>query len=441
MTMDYYSTNNKNLRVSFKEAVMSGLAPDGGLYMPEKFMPLNESFLADLPNLSFQEIAFETAQKFADQIRIGELRDIVEKTITFDAPVVQLSDHLSVLELFHGPTLAFKDFGARFLANLMSLYQRNEKSEMIILVATSGDTGSAVAHGFYGCEGIKVGLLYPSGKVSRIQEQQLTTLDKNIFAFEVAGTFDDCQKLVKSAFLDADLKKRYTLSSANSINIARLIPQTFYYFNAYARLANKNMKLIFSVPCGNFGNLTAGIMASKMGLPVHCFIAALNRNRVFLDYLNKGEFTARPAQLTISNAMDVGDPSNLARIIDIFDQQVERIRQQIISYSSDDDETRRMISEVYDTYRYIIDPHGAVGYAAWKKSEKKKSLDIHSVILETAHPAKFLDVMPGPLSGQVVMPERLQAALGKKKKSIKIAADFQAFKSILHDGLSESLLR
>jgi len=438
--MNYYSTNNKNSRVSFRDALMSGLAPDGGLYMPEEINPLNAARIAGLPSMSFQEIALEVAQKFIDQMNIDKLQDIIEKTITFDAPLVRLSDRLSVLELFHGPTLAFKDFGARFLANLMTYYQQNEKTELIILVATSGDTGSAVAHGFYGCEGIKVGLLYPSGKVSRIQEQQLTTLDKNIFAFEVAGTFDDCQKLVKRAFLDADLKKRYTLSSANSINIARLIPQTFYYFNAFARLENKNIKLVFSVPCGNFGNLTAGIIASKMGLPVHYFIAALNKNRVFLDYLSKGEFTARPAMKTISNAMDVGDPSNLARITDIFDHTLDDIRQNIRSFSIDDDETRRIITEVYDTYGYLMDPHGAVGYAAWEKNEKNKESDIHTIVLETAHPAKFLDVMPEPLTGQVIMPEGLQAALGKQKKSIKIAADYKAFKSILFNGLSDNLL-
>jgi threonine synthase len=433
--MIYYSTNNINYHVSFREAVLSGLAPDGGLFMPAEIPRLNPALIARMTSMSFQEIAYEVALNFIDSVTVTDLRRIIEKTITFDAPLVSLSKELSVLELFHGPTLAFKDFGARFLANLMTYYNRDQKSEIIILVATSGDTGSAVAHGFYDCAGIKVGLLYPSGKVSRIQEQQLTTLDKNIFAFEIDGTFDDCQMLVKKAFLDTDLKAKYTLSSANSINIARLIPQSFYYFNAYARLGYGEKSPVFCVPCGNFGNLTAGLIAWKMGLPVAYFIAALNSNRVFLDYLETGGFQPKAAIKTMSNAMDVGNPSNFERILNIFEYNPAAIRQKIMSYTTSDKETRQTIDMVYKKHGYILDPHGAVGYAAWKKHKTGQKIVNHTIILETAHPAKFLDVMPGMLTEKIVMPQRLQTALEKQKKSTKIPADFQAFKAVLLGGL------
>jgi len=433
--MYYYSTNNKEHQVSFREAVLSGLAPDGGLYMPSEIPILRNSFINSLENMTFPEISFEIASHFIDALSSNDLQNIIEKTISFDAPLISLSEQVAILELFHGPTLAFKDFGARFLANMMTFFNRDENQEIVILVATSGDTGSAVAHGFYDCEGIKVGLLYPSGKVSKFQEQQLTTLGHNISAFEVQGTFDDCQNLVKKAFLDTDLKNKYTLSSANSINIARLIPQSFYYFNAFAEQNKKNEAVIFCVPCGNFGNITAGIMASRMGLPVHLFYSALNNNKVFDEYLKTGEFAPRKAIRTLSNAMDVGNPSNFARISELFDHQVENVGTRLKSHSVSDEETFQTISEVYDRYSYIIDPHGAVGYAAWKNLHQPQLDRFTSIILETAHPSKFIDVLPQNIADKTIIPERLQQALKKKKRSTIISIEFDQFKSELLSGL------
>ncbi len=434
--MYYYSTNNHKHQVSFREAVLSGLAPDGGLYMPSEIPELGLSFIDSLEKLTFPEMSFEIARKFVDRISKNDLQTLIDRTITFNAPLVPLSEQVAILELFHGPTLAFKDFGARFLANMITYFNRDENQEIVILVATSGDTGSAVAHGFYNCEGIKVGLLYPSGKVSKIQEQQLTTLGKNITAFEVEGTFDDCQNLVKKAFLDQDLRNKYTLSSANSINIARLIPQTFYYFNAFAQQNNKNNPIIFSVPCGNFGNITAGIIASKMGLPVHLFYSALNSNKVFGNYLKSGEYVPAKAIRTLSNAMDVGNPSNFSRISDLFDHQVEKVRARLKSYSASDEETLMIIKELWEKFGYIIDPHGAVGYAAWKNLHRPELGDSTTIILETAHPSKFIDVMPDKIASKIVTPKRLQQALDKTKKSTKISASFDQFKSELLSGLS-----
>ncbi len=434
--MYYYSTNNHNHQVSFREAVLNGLAPDGGLYMPSEIPKPDKFFIKSLQNLTFPEISLKIADKFVDAITPNDLQTIIEKTITFNAPLVSLSEQVAILELFHGPTLAFKDFGARFLANMMTYFNRDEDHEIIILVATSGDTGSAVAHAFYGCEGIKVGLLYPSGKVSKIQEQQLTTLGKNITAFEVEGTFDDCQNLVKNAFLDEDLRKKYILSSANSINIARLIPQSFYYFNAFARQEKADRPVIFSVPCGNFGNITAGIIASEMGLPVQLFYSALNSNKIFDDYLKTGKFVPKEAIRTLSNAMDVGNPSNFARISDIFNHQVEEIRTRIKSYSTSDDETLTIIQDVYNRHGYILDPHGAVGYAAWKNLHDGQSEAYTTIVLETAHPSKFIDVMPKELANEITIPKRLQESLDKPKKSTLISSEFDQFKSELLNGLS-----
>ncbi len=429
--MQYYSTNNHNHQVSFKQAVFDGIAPDGGLYLPTEIKPLNSSFIRSLFQRSFTEISYEIARVFVDYINDNDLQTIIEKTFTFDTPLVPLSENVSILELFHGPTLAFKDFGARFLANILDYFNKDENSEIIILVATSGDTGSAVAHGFYGSDRIKVALLYPSGKVSKIQEQQLTTLDKNIYAFEIRGTFDDCQKLVKRAFLDTDLKNKFRLSSANSINIARLLPQSFYYFNAFAKVKEQGKPLVFSVPCGNFGNITGGLLANRLGLPVKKFIAAVNCNQVFCNYLQTGVYEPKTAIQTISNAMDVGNPSNFARINALFGGDREKILKKVCSYSITDRETRAVIEELYDKNKYLIDPHGAVGYSAYKKYSAERPSDYHTIVLETAHPAKFQDVLPESVSKNIIIPGRLQEALEKQKKSILVSNDFKEFKSEL----------
>ena len=427
--MNYYSTKNKNTSRTFRDAVLNGIADDGGLYLPEEFPHLSQDFIDNVSSKSMLEIAYEVSRNFIDDIPDADLLKILQKTLTFDAPLVSLSDKRHILELFHGPTLAFKDFGARFLANIMSWYNKDENKELIILVATSGDTGSAVAQGFYGIEGIKVGLLYPSGMVSEIQEKQLTTIGGNVQAFEVQGTFDDCQALVKQAFADADLKDKFTLSSANSINIARLLPQSFYYFRAYGQLQNPSPNLRICVPSGNFGNLTAGLMARAMGLPVDKFIAAVNANRSFPDYLQSGEFTARKAVATLSNAMDVGNPSNFDRIYTMFNGDRKAISQVIESVSVTDDETIGVIKEVYEKYQYIIDPHGAVGY----KAAEELAPDTETVIFETAHPAKFLDTVKNALNIDVEIPRRLAEQLHKKKSAMQIAKDFEAFKDAVFD--------
>ncbi len=425
--MKYYSTKNRNTAVSFRDAVLKGIADDGGLYLPESFPQLAQGFIDKLSEKTILEIAYEVSRPFIDDIPDGDLQTILEKTLTFDAPLVSLSDTRHILELFHGPTLAFKDFGARFLANTMSWYNRDENKELIILVATSGDTGSAVAQGFYGIEGIKVGLLYPSSMVSEIQEKQLTTIGGNVQAFEVQGTFDDCQALVKQSFADSDLKKKFNLSSANSINIARLLPQSFYYFRAYGQLDEHSDDLRFCVPSGNFGNLTAGLMAREMGLPVNHFIAAVNANRSFPDYLQGGKFEARKAIPTLSNAMDVGNPSNFDRIYTMFNGDRETIARIIESVSINDEETMQAIREVYTQYHYIIDPHGAVGY----KAAKELAADKSTVIFETAHPAKFLDTVKEALSVDVQIPERLAEQLHKEKSALLIDKDFASFKETL----------
>jgi threonine synthase len=430
--MQYYSTNNLKSLVNFRDAVLNGIAPDGGLYLPVELLPLNKSYIESLKDLTFQEISYDVAKIFVDNISNNDLQSIIEKTITFDAPLVPLSEQLSVLELFHGPTLAFKDFGARFLANIMSYYTRDEDKNIVILVATSGDTGSAVAQGFYNNDRIKVALLYPSGKVSKIQEQQLTTLEKNIQAFEIKGTFDDCQRIVKSAFLDDHFKDDYKLSSANSINIARLIPQSFYYFNAYARLQNSQKNpILFSVPCGNFGNLTAGIIAYKLGLPVEKFIAGVNENNVFEQYLKTGNYIPKTAVRTLSNAMDVGNPSNFDRIVDLFDHDRTEILKIIESYSISDVLIEEGIREVYRKYDYLIDPHGAVGYQALKDVKSRSDNKNHSIILETAHPAKFIDIVSPAIGKNIDMPDRLKKCLDKPKNAILVSDDYQDFKDEL----------
>lgn len=424
--MNYYSTNNKNHQVSLKAAVLKGLAPDKGLYMPESIPVLPKTFFDSLSEKSFQQIAFDVAQAIIqNDVPADELKRIIDHTLTFDAPLVEIEKNIFSLELFHGPTLAFKDFGARFMSQLLGYFAREEKREIVILVATSGDTGSAVANGFLGVPGTKVVVLYPSGKVSDIQEKQFTTLGQNITALEVDGSFDDCQRLVKQAFLDEELNQKFFLTSANSINIARLIPQSFYYFYAWSRLTDKN-NVVFSVPSGNFGNLTAGLIAKRMGLPVQHFVAATNRNAVVPEYLQTGIFNARPSQSTISNAMDVGNPSNFARMMELYPNDLTTIKSDITGYAFSDEETKQVMQEVYKNSNYILDPHGAVGYLGLKKYLSENN-DATGVFLETAHPAKFLGVVENVLNQKITVPEKLQVFQHKQKTSKRINRNFTTF--------------
>ncbi len=430
--MNYYSTNNKSLKVSFREAVLKGLSEDGGLFMPASIPILSKNFIDNIGSKSFQEIAIEAAKGFvSNEIKESDLEKIIYDAINFDAPAVRLNDNHFILELFHGPTLAFKDFGARFMARTFSYFNEDNDKELIILVATSGDTGSAVANGFYLAEGIKVIILYPSGKISEIQEKQLATLDKNITALEINGTFDDCQKLVKSAFVDKDINEKLRLSSANSINIARLIPQSFYYLNAYKQVRKFGKKIIFCVPSGNFGNLTAGLFAKEMGINIERFIAAVNSNKVFAEYLQTGKLEPKPSIRTLSNAMDVGNPSNFSRIVDLYGNNFDRIQKIIFSKSYNDDQTVSAIKEVHEKYNYVIDPHGAVGYLASKDYLEKYGEDNLIITLETAHPSKFLDIVKSALGIEVEIPARLKESLKKEKKSIRLPAKFGEVKDFL----------
>ncbi len=418
--MKFYSTNNKSEPVSFKDAVLKGIADDGGLFMPVTIPSLPKEFWNNVEDYSLADIGYNISKLFLkDEISDYDIKEIISKSISFEAPIVKLDDSNYILELFHGPTLAFKDFGARFMANTLS--HLNDGKQITILVATSGDTGSAVANGFYEVEGINVVLLYPQNKVSKIQEQQLTTLDKNITALEVEGNFDDCQRLVKTAFLDDDIKNKLKLSSANSINIARLIPQSFYYISAYAQLKRKNSQIVFSVPSGNFGNLTGGLFAYKMGLPVKNFIASVNLNDVFRNYISTGKYEPKPSIKTISNAMDVGNPSNFARLYKLFGEDYQTIKSLIKSYSFNDEQTKEAMKEVKDKYDYLIDPHGAVGYLGLKKYFEENGSDCPGIILETAHPAKFKDIVDEVLKTDLPLPEELDKCMKKEKHSIIIS--------------------
>ncbi len=431
--MKYYSTNSKNKFFSFEQAVMKGLADDGGLFMPEFIPSLPKEFFANIESKSVTEIAIEVSKQFIeDEIPQTKLEEIITEAINFPAPVVELEKNLFVLELFHGPTLAFKDFGARFMAKTMGYFAQKENSHLNILVATSGDTGSAVANGFYNTPGINVYILYPKGKVSKIQEQQLTTLDKNITALEIDGTFDDCQRLVKSAFVDSELTSKLNLSSANSINIARLLPQSFYYMEAYKQIPDKSLPVVFSVPSGNLGNITAGLLAKKMGLPIHKFVGATNKNDVFTEFIQSGNFNPRASVQTLSNAMDVGNPGNLARIVDLYSSSIEDIRNDIYSATFNDEQTREAIKEVYKKSNYVIDPHGAVGYLALQKFLKENpNQEFTSIVLETAHPAKFKDVVEEELSIEVEIPERLATCLTKEKRAVELSFDYNSLKEFL----------
>ena len=429
--MQLYSTNNKNYIVDLEEAVLKGLPDDNGLFMPTHIPKLSEEFWQNLESYSFQEIAYEvTKTLFQGAIPEEDVKTIIENSVTFPAPLVELDEQKAILELFHGPSLAFKDFGARFMAQLMSYFNRGKEKELVILVATSGDTGGAVAAGFYKTPGIKVVILYPSGKVSDLQEKQLTTLGHNISALEVDGTFDDCQALVKKAFLDKELTTQIRLSSANSINIARLIPQSFYYIEAYKQLKDKSKDVVFCIPSGNFGNLTAGLLAQKMGLPVHQFIAATNINDVVPQYLTTGKYNPKPSVRTISNAMDVGNPSNFARMLDIFGLDWEDMKKSIKGFGFGDAKTKIGVMDVFETYNYIIDPHGAVGYLALNEYQKSNP-NTKGVILETAHYSKFLDDMEDILQKELDIPERLAVLKDKEKVAVNIKVDFDVFKEYL----------
>lgn len=426
--MTYYSTNNPSYKTNLQEAVIKSLAPDNGLFMPERIPVFPAEFFASLHEKTFAEIAFEVAHTLlGNDIPVQRLKKIVEHTITFDAPLVEIENDIFALELFHGPTLAFKDFGARFMSQVLRYFAEQIHRDITILAATSGDTGSAVANGFLGVPGTKVIVLYPSGQVSEMQEKQFTTLGQNITALEIAGSFDDCQRLVKQAFQDKELNEKFLLTSANSINLARLIPQSFYYFNAWSRLP-KNNPVVFSVPSGNFGNLTAGLLAKKMGLPVHHFVAATNINDIVPGYLNSGVFSPKPSKPTISNAMDVGNPSNFARMLDLFDHDVEAMKKLITGYSFNDDETNRAMKSVFENSQYIIDPHGAIGYLGLKKFLSQNSTST-GVFLETAHPAKFIETVEATLHTTITIPPALRSLLDGEKKSIRCLADFETIKS------------
>lgn len=410
---------------------MKGLPDDNGLFMPSKIPTLAQTFFQNIEQYSFSAIAYQVCKALIGEvIPDSKLKQIAEHAVNFPAPVVTLDEQTHILELFHGPSLAFKDFGARFMAQLMGHFNEGEDKELTILVATSGDTGGAVAAGFYKTPGIRVVILYPSGKVSHLQEKQLTTLGHNITALEVNGTFDDCQALVKQAFLDKDLTVRQRLSSANSINIARLIPQSFYYIEAYKQLKDKQTPVVFTVPSGNFGNLTAGLLAWKMGLPVHRFIAATNVNNVVPEYLSTGEYKPRPSTRTLSNAMDVGNPSNFARMLDLYSSTWNIMKEDITGYAYTDAETCVGVKEVFDTYQYVIDPHGAVGYLAFRDYQKENP-NVQGVILETAHPAKFIDTVEETIGQKVDIPERLAILADKEKEAIQIGIDFKGFKEWL----------
>lgn len=429
--MQLYSTNNKQLKADLKEAVLKSLAPDKGLYMPEYLPVLSADWFNNIRDYSFQEIAFDVCKALFDgYIPENDLKAIIESAINFPAPVVMLDDRHGALELWHGPSLAFKDFGARFMAALMSYFNKGNDKKLTILVATSGDTGGAVAFGFLGVPGIEVKILYPEGKVSLLQEKQLTTLGENISAYEVAGTFDDCQALVKEAFLDKELNEKFQLSSANSINISRLIPQSFYYFEAYKQLLDYGSEIVFCVPSGNFGNLTAGLLAKNMGLPVSKFIAATNINKIVPDYLMSGIYQPRPSIATISNAMDVGNPSNFARMNDLYNGDVEAMKKDMVGYYVTDEETRHQMQVIHQQYGYIADPHGAVGHFALQKYLADHPNAV-GAFFETAHPSKFEDVVNETLGLEVEIPQRLAVLADREKVATKIGTDFAGFKKEL----------
>ena len=429
--MKYYSTNGNSPLSTLQNAVVKGLAPDRGLYMPEQIKKLPKQFFDNIENLSFQEIAYHVADAFfGEDIPADDLKQIVYDTLSFETPVVQVNDNIYSLELFHGPTLAFKDVGARFMARLLGYFNKEEKQLVNVLVATSGDTGSAVANGFLGVDGVHVYVLYPKGKVSPIQECQFTTLGKNITAVEVDGVFDDCQALVKSAFMDAELNSKMKLTSANSINVARFLPQAFYYFNAYAQMKRmgKADNLVICVPSGNFGNITAGLFGWYMGLPVKRFIAANNANDIFYNYLQSGVYSPKPSVQTLANAMDVGDPSNFARILDLYGNSHADIAAHIGGATYKDEQIAETLKDVYEKTGYLLDPHGACGYRAL---QEQLAVDEYGVFLETAHPAKFKEKVDAIIDGDIDIPAKLRAFMEGTKQSEPISKEYSDFRSFL----------
>ncbi len=432
--MHYYSLNHESSNVSFKEAAIKGQAPDKGLYFPSAIPQLPATFIKNIDQYSKEEIAFNVINPYvADSIPQNELKKIIAETINFDFPVVPVNDNIFSLELFHGPTLAFKDVGARFMSRCLGYFTKDNKKQVTVLVATSGDTGGAVANGFYNVEGVNVVILYPSGKVSSVQELQLTTLGKNISALEVNGTFDDCQQLVKQAFSDAALNSELFLTSANSINIARWLPQQFYYFFAYQQWEDKVNPPVISVPSGNFGNICAGLLAYRSGLPVRHFIAACNANDVVPEYLHSGNYQPKKAVATLSNAMDVGNPSNFVRVLELFHKEFDLVKGMVDSYSISDTETKNTIKEVYSKYNYLLDPHGAVGYLSLEKYLQKNPSH-KGIFLETAHPVKFYDAVEPVISDKVPIPPSVQFLLHKPKKRILIDVNYQALRDYLLAG-------
>ena len=438
--MKYYSTNGIVGNVSLDEAVIKGLAADKGLFMPEKIKQLPQEFFEQVDKMSLQEIAFSVAEAFfGEDIPVDDLRKIVYETLCFDIPIVQVKENIFSLELFHGPTLAFKDVGARFMARMLGYFVKGGNSKRInVLVATSGDTGSAVANGFLNVDGVQVYVLYPKGKVSEIQEKQFTTLGNNITALEIDGCFDDCQALVKSAFMDEELRSKMFLTSANSINLARFLPQSFYYFWGYALLKRmgREREVVVSVPSGNFGNLTAGLFAKQMGLPIKHFIAANNRNDIFYNYLQTGEYNPRPSIATIANAMDVGNPSNFARVISLYNNDYDAICKDISGGTFDDRQIAEAVKRVYGETGYLLDPHGACGYLALEERLGERET---GVFLETAHPAKFKETIEGILQQGIGIPEKLQEFMRGEKQSVALGGSFKEFKEyllkeVLHEG-------
>jgi threonine synthase len=421
--MNYYSTNRISPQADFKTATIQGQAPDKGLYFPAYIPELSEAFIQNIGSYSNEAIAYEVIKPYVgDSIQEKVLQDIVEETVNFQIPLVPINDRIASLELFHGPTLAFKDVGARFMSRCLAQFVKGGDRKITILVATSGDTGGAVANGFYDVPGIEVVILYPSGKVSKVQEQQLTTLGKNIHALEVNGTFDDCQRMVKEVFSDADQFPNLFLTSANSINVARWLPQQFYYFFAYKQWEDQSMPPVISVPSGNFGNICAGLLANASGLPVQHFIAACNANDVVPHYLLTGEYKVKNSVATISNAMDVANPSNFVRIMEIFDQHFSHLREKLSAYSISDEETRSTIKRIYNEYHYLLDPHGAVGYTALEKYLSEHPSQ-KGILLETAHPVKFYDVVEWVIGESVPMPTLVQEQLKLEKNSTLIDSD------------------
>mgnify|MGYP006129175037 FL=1 len=429
--MKYYSLNHNSKPTLFQDAVKRGLAPDRGLYFPETITKLPNTFFKEIENMSITEMAYKVIKPYVgNQIKKEKLIEIIEETLDFDFPIVKITENIASLELFQGPTLAFKDVGARFMARCLGHFIENTNEKITVLVATSGDTGGAVANGFYDVEGINVVILYPKGKVSDIQEKQLTTLGKNITALEVDGVFDDCQDMVKTAFLDANINEKIQLTSANSINVARWLPQMFYFFIAYRKLKHLNKDLVFSIPSGNFGNICAGMMAQKMGLPIKHFIASTNVNDTVPSYLETGAYEPKPTIPTLSNAMDVSDPSNFIRIQKIFNNDIFKLKKKLSGYSYTDSETKKALKEIYKINGYVADPHGAIGYLGLKKYLENNEGDFYGVFLETAHPVKFLDTVKKALKIDIEVPERLKETLTRDKVSIPIK-DFTDLKEYL----------